>query len=235
MIKLILVSFSVLFFTIYVPFTLFKAQGIDLNSSIYPLDSKPYGDSYADWVIKYWKRIVAIPEHEHPNLDKTGEKCAVSQKDPNVWFLAETFGESVVRQCTIPNGTSIFLPILPSECNDDYPNVYNSNEQRLVKCSDEGIPSPLLKLVIDGSEITSVEKFRVQTHLFNLTFYGDNPYSNGITPGTYESVATGYYVILKPLALGRHSIDFSSSTLDNPTLGVPSSSQDIRYIIDIKP
>ena len=47
----------------------------------------------------------------------TGEKCAISQTDPNVWYLAPTFGGAAEHTCTIPKEKALPFPLLVRECN----------------------------------------------------------------------------------------------------------------------
>jgi hypothetical protein len=55
---------------------------------------------------------LSIPTDVNPVLDQTGEFCMVGQQGP-VWFLAGTFfGGTVTRSCTVPEGTTLFFPVI---------------------------------------------------------------------------------------------------------------------------
>jgi hypothetical protein len=86
--------------------------GSNLNPSVLPVNSMPYGMTYGEWSVKWWHWAVSIPTATNPLLDPTGEHCNVGQSG-NVWFLAGTAGSgSATRTCAIPAGKAIFLPIL---------------------------------------------------------------------------------------------------------------------------
>jgi hypothetical protein len=55
---------------------------------------------------------LSLPNDVNPVVDETGDLCAVGQRGP-VWFLAGTFfGGAVTRTCTVPEGTTLFFPVI---------------------------------------------------------------------------------------------------------------------------
>ena len=69
-----------------------QAQNIaSPNILVFPVDSKPYGKSYAEWSAIWWQWLLSIPEDKNPAGDPTGERCETNQQGP-IWFLAGTFG-----------------------------------------------------------------------------------------------------------------------------------------------
>jgi hypothetical protein len=47
--------------------------------SIYPPDSKPYGLTYADHAVNFWKWLLPMPANNSPMEDPTGAKCTNGQ------------------------------------------------------------------------------------------------------------------------------------------------------------
>ena len=70
--------------------------------------SKPYGKSWEEWSAIWWQWCSIEPLASNPVADKTGRFCNKNQNDPNVWFLAGTFGGKAERTCTIPAGKALF-------------------------------------------------------------------------------------------------------------------------------
>lgn len=68
---------------------------------------------------------------------------------------------------------------------------------------------------IDGVRLKDLQKYRVQSQLFNFTLPENNVL--GLDPQTPQAVADGYYVILQPMSSGKHIIHF------NGILGDPAS------------
>lgn len=60
-----------------------------------------------------WEQwALSLPNDVNPLVDTTGAFCAVGQRGP-VWFLAGTFfGGTVTRTCTVPEGTTLFFPVI---------------------------------------------------------------------------------------------------------------------------
>jgi hypothetical protein len=60
-----------------------------------------------------WQQwALSLPNDVNPLVDTTGAFCGVGQRGP-VWFLAGTFfGGTVIRTCTVPEGTTLFFPVI---------------------------------------------------------------------------------------------------------------------------
>ena len=213
------------------PTILHPAEADSINPGIFSVDSKPYGISYPEWTAKWWQWIISIPEKDNPNLDFTGEKCSLNQNDSNVVFLAPTFGGSATRECTISQGKAIFFPILTGEC--DYltePTI--KTEPELLKCAMSVNEGGVVKATVDGVELKNLEKYRVQSPLFDLTIPPDTAFEGPV--GKTKGIADGYYVFLEPLSPGKHTLQFSGSVVDNPTTGTTSYATAVTYNIEVR-
>src|SRR5829696_6079893 len=157
-----------IFAGIIIPVTFSNTEGSNISQSVYPINSKPYDKSYGEWSAKWWQWFVPIPTNDNPAVDRTGEKCAVGQNDPNVWYLAGTGGGEATRTCTIPAGKAIFFPIINVEC--DYTSPDLKTESDLRKCAkDDQDKATNLQAIVDGVAIPDLKKYRVQSPLFNMT------------------------------------------------------------------
>jgi hypothetical protein len=205
----------------------------DINPGVFPINSKPYGLTYGEWAAKWWQWIMSIPAKDNPRLDITGEKCSVAQSDQNVWFLAQTPSGPVQRDCIIPPGKAILVPLLTGEC--DYlsdPTVRTETDLR--RCAFSGIQGATIRATLDGTNMKNLERYRVKSPLFDLTIPSDNSFGSQGSTGTTKAVADGYYLMLEPLSIGRHTLRFSASIVDNPTLGTFSYASDVKYNIEVK-
>ncbi|HEX2406900.1 MAG TPA: hypothetical protein VHJ38_06800, partial [Nitrososphaeraceae archaeon] len=189
---------------------------------------------------EYWQWISEIPREINPLLDKTGDNCDVNQQGP-VWFLVGTPGDtqagnlttgSAERECTIPEEKKILIPIINVAClelTDDatvrnitgipvgQPIPETQLEEALRQCAVDTIDGVnLLEFSIDGKEITNFEKFRVQSLLFNFTLPDDNPFDivNDFPGIPQRAVSDGYYVLVKGLEPGEHTIEFQGGVED---------------------
>jgi len=182
------------------------------NSIVFENASKPYGLTYGDWTGKWWQWAYSIPRNINPAYDDSGKYCGQGQNGP-VWFLTSSYQHSVDRQCKIPYGKSILFTILNSECSyAEFPKL--NSEDQLRHCAQSMQNSVIgVKASIDGKDIANLDKYRIQSPLFNFTIPNNNIL--GLPSSlTTSSVSDGNWVFLKPLSIGDHIISFKG-TLKN--------------------
>jgi hypothetical protein len=196
-IHLILITFSL--------FVIPQAYSLDSNHT-HDINSKPYGQTYQEWASKWWQWHMSIPAADHPRENYSPENCAINQNGP-VWFLADGISirpdPRVVeqRECTIPANTSIIVQVLGGEC--DYGEW--STDAEVITCVNEGINGGEVFAKIDGTEISELQNSRIGTFWFNITIPEGNPYN--ADPGTYRAAVDGYFLFLKPLTPGTHTLE----------------------------
>ena len=166
-------------------------------------DSKPYGLPYANWTAAWWQWAYSIPKDVNPSYDETGKYCAEGQSGL-VWFLTGTYKHPVDRYCTIPDGRAILFTSLNSECSfAEFPNL--KTEEQLRQCAKQMQDSVIqLEASVNGIPLNGLEKYRIQSPLFNFTLPENNIL--GLSPQTTQAVSDGNWVFLKPLSVGNHII-----------------------------
>ena len=228
-----LVFVTVVAVVLLFPITVFNNQfaGADsINPGVFALDSKPYGSTYGQWAANWWNWITSIPEENNPVGDETGEKCAIGQKGP-VWFLPGTAGGKLERSCTVPAGKALFMVILDAECSKtEFPKLNTEEEFR--KCTRDLNEGATLSATVDGVKLKDLEKYRVESPMFNMTFPSNNIFGQKAGPTIAKS--DGWYVILEPLSPGTHNVSFAGSVLGNPVTGTESYTTDVTYHLNVK-
>ncbi len=189
------------------------------------------GHSSAELSASWWKWAMSSPNDINPVRDITGEHCGVGQKG-NVWFLAGGFGSSKIkRNCTIPAGKSIFFPIVnmiyyPSNENNGY-SCDEAKENAAVN-NDKAIE---LFTEIDGISVKNPKSFRAKTEkcfdVFELVPRKYQPYN------AYPSASDGYWIGLKPLAKGKHTLKFGGR-YNSTSSAYGRMIQDIEYEIIVE-
>lgn len=224
-----------------ISFGIISCNGYTTTSSnlIFLKDDEPYGKSYAEWLGKWWQWHISIPSEfnnlesadmslVHPREAYSPEKCAWNQDDGNVWYLAdgkhlpiEEKTKPEIRECFIPSGKAILVQIYGSGCS--YGEGFRSLIE-LEECVNIGLDSVKLSAKVDGLEVVnSVDKEKIlpQPSLFNLTYVKDNLYN--IPEGTYGGMANGYFLFIKPLSNGLHTIEFQETYFKSGFEGQPSN------------
>lgn len=177
-------------------------------------DSKPYGLTYGQWTVKWWNWALSIPREINPVFDDSGEFATVSQKDPNVFFLAGTFdGATVQRRCTVPSGKAVLFPVMNYEVNPiEYANLKTETEmiREVIRDQDDIIN---LEATIDGKRVPFY-RIRSDPPVFPLTISRDLIESKEVPKGAKtiaEAASDGYWIFLKHLSKGEHRIFFAGS------------------------
>jgi hypothetical protein len=173
-------------------------------SLLYSPNSKPHGTTLPKWTIKWWRWLLSLPRESNPATDISGQCSMLRQDDPNVWFLAGTFGGSVIRQCTIPFGKSVLMPIINYECSfADEPSITTARELEL-KCSSEINDIKHLTVMIDESTLGNLAHYRVRSPVFSIDLQENNIL--GVEPGYTQMTSDGFWIFLKPLGIGKHTV-----------------------------
>jgi hypothetical protein len=122
--------------------------------------------------------------------------------------LTGSYKHQVDRYCSIPAGKSVLFTILNSECSfAEFPNL--KTEQDLRKCAKEIQDSVIeVQATVDGVSIKGLEKYRVQSPVFNFTLGRNNILGFPEQATATQEVSDGNWVFLKPLPMGMHVIYF---------------------------
>lgn len=186
------------------------------NPGVIPPHAQAYGLSYAEWGAQWWRWAYSFPLAEFPPLQSGDVDCGLGQSG-SVWFLAGTAGQGpVTRSCTIPAGKALFFPIIgyinDYPCPD--PNFQPPPGETLEQFLTEGAAAVInlvtqLEVVVDGRFLNNLFSYRATSRLFSFTA---NPslvtFDSCVTGTSQYGVTDGYWILLRPLSPGQHTIFF---------------------------
>lgn len=184
-------------------------SGGQLSVECYAPNERPFGISFGQWTVKWWRWLLSCPSSINPASDKSGINSSLNQNGP-VWYLAGTFGEDFVphRECSIPDGKCIFFPIINFELNNLENPEFTTDEELIsnVKKDEDDITNQIAN--VDGLEIVA---WRVESD--PKIFHVDLPPENclQIQSKRIKIASDGYWIFLKPLSKGKHKIFFHAS------------------------
>ena len=190
------------------------AKGADPR--VLPPPARPYGSTYAEWSARWWQWALAIPAAGNPLND--GSDClhvAAGQSGP-VWFLGGAIDESTnaERNCAVPAGKALFFPVINVECSTvEAPPFYGADADALRTCAN-GFTLAGAYAEIDGVAVRDLDRYFVQSPVFDFTLPPDNVL--GVAAGTGSSVSNGIYLLLPPLSAGEHVLRFGGTYPDFP-------------------
>jgi hypothetical protein len=177
---------------------------------------------------QWWQWAFSIPTAQNPIVDQTGGSCMIGQRG-SIWFLAGNFGGTTMRTCSIPEGTTLFFPVI-NQVGYNSPNCGQGPENLSVKTMREQVANFIgtvrladLSVELDSKPINHFD--HVQSDVFAIALPDNNV--GGCPAGVYSpAVDEGYYVTLyPPLAVGPHTLHIRST--------VPSFSFDVTYNLAI--
>lgn len=190
------------------------------DARVYAVEDPVLGMSYGDWSAAWWQYFLPIAKQGNP-FDPNVANCP-GQAAGLVFFLAGAFSDKppVSRTCTVPAGSPIMFPLNNAECSTiEPPPFQGANEAQLRACASgfgNQIDPAGLKASLDGSDISSeiLRHNRVQSPVFSFSLpariqdfvFGSIDATR--LSGSKLSVSDGYWLILKPLAPGRHTLHF---------------------------
>ena len=205
-----------------------------ISSQVFPPDSKPFGLTYGEWSAKWWQWALSIPKEKSPFIDETGKNCGEGQNDPNVFFLAGTLGGPAKRTCTITSDKAIFFPIINIEADLLHtPETKTVEELKKFTKGDQDSVTHL-SAEIDGLKLTDLDRYRVQSPVFNLTYPANNIY--GVNSGIPTiAMSDGTWIMLKPLSPGEHDVRFTGVLVDFTVTTPENFVTDITYNLTVLP
>lgn len=184
-------------------------------SLLFRANERPFGLTWQEWTTSWWKWFLAIPKENSPANDITGDRCAICQNYPDVWFLAGTIGGRAERTIKIPSGKAVLFPVI---------NVTTSDSENPALLHSENLEADMISFVksntddivkkhasIDGEDIEISDEFRVLTPPFYFFYPPNNIF--GAQAGLSRGAGDGYWIFMKPLQAGKHSIKTSASCL----------------------
>lgn len=180
------------------------------TSPLIPADQAVKSLPQLEWSQRWWQWALSFDRVRSPVADRTGQMCA-SRQSGDVWFLAGTYGTArTERTCHVPAGKTLFFPLINYVTYrvDDSDESCASLVARAAALTDR--PSVLV-LNLDGQQFDQLQTHRLaQSRCFSLV------------PGQpADAASNGYYVALKPLSRGAHTLHFGGI--------LPSMAQAVTY------
>jgi hypothetical protein len=187
------------------------------------------GKSYSELASEWTNWLVKEPIATNPAFDPDGSLCDINQ-DGKVWFLASTFGGVVDRTCVVPGGKAIFLSLggVFLSFAPEFPSAGDSclsmsTDLERVRCDVNNdvpvAPSISFEATLDGVPVTDLFAYRAQSEAGGFTLQAPDPSfltDLGFPAGDRSpAVADGYFLFVKPLKSGTHTLNFR---LINPDL-----------------
>ena len=193
-----------------------EIRGQDPNSALFPAQSHPYGSSMETWAENWWQYLFAIPAAQNPFLSTTSD-CSVGQGG-QVFFIPPlpVGSKSLSRSCTVEHGKALGITL--SSVLNDYPcpdpTFQPAPGQSLFDFLLAGAVAgngdiAEIDVTLDGQPLNDILSYHFASH--ELMFIkGDLSLRTGLDAcitGDFQPAAVdSYFILVKPLARGHHTI-----------------------------
>lgn len=168
--------------------------------------------TFGEWTVNWWQWALSAVVDKNPVIDKTG-KYASENQPQNVFFLAGIFAEKadvepVFRECIIPSENHILVPVANCEADTIYDTNLKSDEDIIHHVSMQVNGIAKKEFYINNISIQP-QRVRSEPIIFEVYIHPDldNNHKGGYT----KASADGYWIFLKPLPLGEHTIKIIGS------------------------
>jgi len=210
------------------------AAAADAGSRVVEPGQEFSGKSYNELAGEWTNWLVAEPIATNPAFDPDGRFCGRNQQG-KVWFLASTFGGVVDRTCEVPAGKAIFVSLggvfisfAPEFPAADDPCSQMATGLEKVRCDVNNdvpvAPGISFQVTLDGEPVGDLFAFRAQSQPGGFTLRVPNPSfltDLGLAAGNRTpAVADGYFLFLKPLHPGEHTLNLRMINPDQSERGV---------------
>ena len=210
----------------------------------------PYGIPLEKWAMEWWQWVVTMPASE-TQIDPTTQKnkCVLgSDPDGRMIFLISPYEIEYTTDYTISSERSILIPLLVGECDPtlDDVRVKTGKIEDLWACAretdevfkswDVTLDGKTLFKKIGNEEVNMYLKDEIlvrNSSSFTLNIPEVNRYE--VEKGSYTAVVDGYYLIIKPLPMGTHTLKYSFvHEKIAGGLKIPSGESSATYIFTVK-
>ena len=178
------------------------------------------GRSQIEWSRAWWQWAGSFDRSESPVGDRTGELCGHKQSG-QVWFLAGTYGTGrTIRTCKVPEGKYLFFPLINYVV---MPPVGRPISCMAVMSEAARMTDDVTSLVleVDGQRVADLSAHRLATKAcFDMGAQTMKKFR------VFPSAANGYYVMLRPLSRGVHTLNFGGA--------LPSMLQAVTYTLVVE-
>jgi hypothetical protein len=223
-------------------------QALAANSSTFPVNSSPYGVSFKDWTAKWDKWMSELPKSLNwnfknvPGVKYVPKDCSFNQTASSpVFFLPwvdSSRGSSASQTCTVPHNKAILVSVTSITSDYSDPSIVTKTPKELIKAASQLNTYPRdFSPTLDGKplDLKNDAAHKVTSDLFNLTLPKDNLWSDREPPGPDKAIIQGWWIMLKPLPPGEHTLQYTtgykSYKTDNDML--PGQGNPTPYIQDV--
>ena len=209
-----------------------SAFGYGATVDVLPPHSSVAGKTLQEYAGGWYQYIYSVPQDKNPLLDDTGANAHVNQSGPVFYLVGKVdtgSGTTITaeRSITVGDDKYLFFPLININTDNVFEPTPKTVEQLTAdaKANIDGVNA--LHASIDGVDVPDLFSHREASGSFDYVLPENNIYAAfgaNVPAGTVSpAVADGYWLMVAPLSVGEHTINFggvNAATTPNFTLDV---------------
>lgn len=216
---------------------------------VFPEGESPFGISQADWIARWWNWSFPIgidPETgSFAGLKQNG--CLMHNENSIVMLVDTAAGDKWTQDCNISHSQGILIPIWTGECNKAEKQCGNYSYEQLKKSArDFDLGKVKGEVKVDNIPIANLDVLdyktnikenvsEVFTEVFNATITEAGHITGTEKSGIFPAAAHGWFVFLKPLAPGNHTVYYKNSVEPTTLSGAGNNNNaEITYHLKVE-
>jgi hypothetical protein len=238
--KNVLVTLSIFLFSAMV--TVPIAYAVD----VFHKDELPFGKPYEDWIHDWWRWNAAIPSDPVTTFAGVKEnRCFINKEGPVAMLIDPAVGGQHHQRCEISSNQGILISAWSGECDGSVKGYENATFKELSKCArDLDLGKVTVNAWVDNKPIAQVEAEDYKTinlinatELYTKAFNITSPANSQLQvdyPGTYPGAVHGWFIFLKPLPVGEHTVRYVNDVRPTTLGSGNTNNADITYSLNVK-
>ena len=191
---------------------------------VYPKGSTPLVP-YDTWAFWNWDATLLNKPGTTSCCEGLQENgCLMNDVGPAVLLLDTAIGGTTNQNCSIKSDQGIFIQLWSGECDTSDTTLAPASYDKILKCARHlDLGTVKGKVSVDGTLVSELDAkdlvsnklsnvVELNTTLFSFTYPPDTHLFTP-KPGTYLAAAHGWFVFLKPLTAGDHTVSYSISVV----------------------
>ncbi|HKQ21198.1 MAG TPA: hypothetical protein VJS91_04090 [Nitrososphaeraceae archaeon] len=233
--------------------TQFTIFGTSYASEItfYTEKDQPFGVTLGQWIEKYWAWWIKVPLSDFDESTmKPISNCLMNKSESMVLLMELTVKGNPHQECTISGKQGIIVPIWTGYWYETDADMKKNNwtDDYLLMNARTGSNAGEIdgEVKIDGAVIANVHaisdpsgvKYTLKENItevgakgFKLTFPANG--HTGVPEGTYPSAVHGWFVFVKPLKEGDHTISYNVGVGEGQKKDLNKARTEVNYLIHV--
>ena len=213
---------------------------------VFQKDEVPFGKPYEDWVQDWWRWNAAIPGDPETTFAGVKENgCLINKEGPVVMLIDPAIGGQHHQRCEISSNQGILISAWSALCSGAIKGKENMSFKELSECARQyNLGKVTVNAWVDNKPLAQVKAEDYKTinlinasELYTKGFNITSPEDSNLAvdyPGTHLGATHGWYIFLKPLPVGEHTVRYVNDVRET-TLGAGNTNNaDITYSFSVK-